>query len=382
MDTFHRPELAREYAESLLGMRRFGATSGLFLANRRRTGKTTFLLAALIPALEHLGATVVYVDLWADQQNPPGALIAKAIIKAIRENEGVGARTVRAGLRKITVLGVAVEVTSPLLPDESSLTDLLGELHRLTARKVVLIIDEAQQATAPDSGGMEAMAALKSARDQLNLGGRYTLALVMTGSDRDKLCRLVNTNQAPFVGSEIDVMPTLDRAYTDWVADLVEEDRPDIRVDREALEKAFMLLGQRPQLLAQIIRDLTGLGRPPSTEFNRVLAERAIQQRLEREATYAIVFAGLKGAHQAVLSRILAGRGQGMFTSDAKAEYRQIAGKLLTDNQIQNALDKMRAGDAPMIWKSDRGDYALQDNLMRDWYLTRVAAGEWPPVAP
>ena len=71
-----------------------------------------------------------------------------------------------------------------------------------------------------------------------------------------------------------------------------------------------------------------------------------------------------------------------MFTSGAKAEYRQIAGKLLTDNQIQNALDKMRAGDAPMIWKSDRGDYALQDTLMRDWYLTRVAAGEWPPMAP
>lgn len=379
MDTFHRPDLAREQAESLLGIRKFGATSGLLLANRRRTGKTTFLLADLKPALENLDAVVVYVDLWADQQAQPGALIAKAIGAVIREHDGAGAKAIRGGLRKITVLGVAVEVAGPQLPHDATLTDLLAELHRLTRRKIVLIIDEAQQATVPDSGGMEAMAALKSARDQLNLGGQYTLAIVMTGSDRDKLCRLVNTNQAPFVGSEINVMPTLDRDYTDWVAGLIEEDRADIQVDRDILYNAFVMLGHRPQHLEQIIRELTGLGRPPAAVFNVVLAARAEQDRGVREAQYANTFAGLKPASRAVLSRILAGRGQGMFKPDAKAEYKQTGGKLLADHQIQNALDKMRGGDNPLIWKSDRSDYALEDTQMRDWYLALIAAGKWPP---
>lgn len=381
MNTFHRPDLAREYAESLLGVRRFGATSGLFLANRRRTGKSTFLLADLVPALENLGAVAIYVDLWADQQAEPGALIAKAIASAIRRHEGLGAKAVRAGLRKVTVLGVAVEVSSPQLPEQATLTDLLAELHRTARRKIVLIIDEAQQATAPGKGGMEAMAALKSARDQLNLGGEYTLAIVMTGSDRDKLCRLVNSNQAPFYGSEINVMPTLGREYTDSLAALIEEDRPDIQVDRDVLDEAFVMLGYRPQLLGQIIRDLTGLGRPPAERFNEEVEARATAQRLEREAHYQNTYTALKHAPRAVLSRILGGRGQGMFTPDAKAEYRHIAGTLLTDNQIQNALEKMRALDSPLIWKSDRGGYALEDTQMRDWYLARAAEGKWPPAA-
>lgn len=53
MDTFHRPDLARSMAESLLGLRPggFGNRQDLFLANLRRTGKSTFLMSDLTPAL-------------------------------------------------------------------------------------------------------------------------------------------------------------------------------------------------------------------------------------------------------------------------------------------------------------------------------------------
>lgn len=380
MLTFNRPDFARELAESLLGLRLYGATSGLFLANRRRTGKTTFLLADLKPALENLGALVVYVDLWADQQVSPGALIAKAIGAALREHAGPGAKAIAGGLRSISAWGVTIEVADSHLTADVSLADMLGELHRLSRRKIVLIIDEAQQATVPGSGGMEAMAALKSARDQLNLGGQYTLGIVMTGSDRDKLCRLVNTNMAPFFGSQIDIMPTLDHHYTEWVAGLIESDRSDIQVDRAVLFQAFADLGHRPELLHQIIGQLTGVGRPPASLFNTALAERAAQERAACQAQYANTYAGLKPAARAVLTRILAGRGQGMFKPDAKAEYRHVAGKALADTQIQAALDKMRGGESPLIWKSDRGDYALEDTRMRDWYQALQDSGNWPPV--
>ena len=45
--------------------------SGIFLSGIRRTGKTTFIKHDLMPALEALGAVVIYVDLWADTSIAP-----------------------------------------------------------------------------------------------------------------------------------------------------------------------------------------------------------------------------------------------------------------------------------------------------------------------
>jgi len=71
---------------------------------------------------------------------------------------------------------------------------------------VALIIDEAQHSRTSEEG-RTAMTALKSARDQLNRPGETQLLLVMSGSDRDKLLRLVKSNAAPFFGSAISRMP-------------------------------------------------------------------------------------------------------------------------------------------------------------------------------
>lgn len=57
------------------------------------------------------------------------------------------------------------------------------------------------------------MFALKSARDQLNSPDKLRLLLVFSGSDRDKLFRLVNPANAPFHGSQIHHIPELDRSY-------------------------------------------------------------------------------------------------------------------------------------------------------------------------
>ena len=44
--------------------------------------------------------------------------------------------------------------------------------------------------------------------------------LVMSGSDRDKLLRLVNTNGSPFYGSQIPRMPLLGQDFIDYVSRL------------------------------------------------------------------------------------------------------------------------------------------------------------------
>lgn len=77
---FHRPDLAKEVADLALGRKALGrANAGVFLAAPRRTGKTTFLLQDLKPALEAEGVHVVYVDLWANQDISPTELISHAI---------------------------------------------------------------------------------------------------------------------------------------------------------------------------------------------------------------------------------------------------------------------------------------------------------------
>ncbi len=62
-----------------------GLRSGLFLSGRRRTGKTTFLLNDLIPALAEAGALVIYVDLWSDTQTNPAVLVLTAIKETLAE---------------------------------------------------------------------------------------------------------------------------------------------------------------------------------------------------------------------------------------------------------------------------------------------------------
>ena len=87
MAIFRRPALAVQMAGQLLrpGVLDEGLRSGLFLSGLRRTGKTTFLLNDLIPALEEAGALVIYVDLWADTQTSPAVLVQAAIRKTLTE---------------------------------------------------------------------------------------------------------------------------------------------------------------------------------------------------------------------------------------------------------------------------------------------------------
>lgn len=91
------------------------------------------------------------------------------------------------------------------------------------------------------------MAALKSARDQLNRPGEIKLMLIMSGSDRDKLMRLVNTAGAPFFGSRVQPMPELGKDFIEHISVLVEMQRPSLKaVDRDVLLQAFRAFGSRP----------------------------------------------------------------------------------------------------------------------------------------
>lgn len=385
MIAFPRTALARELVAALQGKALLGdAHNGLFLAAPRRTGKSTFLQGDLRPALEAAGVVVVYVDLWADARRDPGALIAEAIARALAPQLGLVARTAKkAGLDKVKLGGLEVDTSKIGQVDGMTLTDALRLLHDSAGQPVALIIDEAQHALTSEAGEA-AMTALKSARDQLNRPGVVNLMLVMSGSDRDKLMRLVNTAGAPFYGSQVQRMPPLGPDFIAYVAALIEEQRPELKpVDQEALQQAFALFGERPQFfmaaLGQVLSPLAGL----AGRFEPALLEAAKQQQSQDEAQMASDYLGLKPTEQAVLWRMLE---QGVrfrpYDAEALRFYRDKVNHPVSVAQAQRALESLRQRMPALVWKSVRGEYALEDVAMHRWYEALVAEGQWPPHPP
>ena len=265
MIAFPRTALAQELVTALQGRSLLGdAHNGLFLAAPRRTGKSTFLQGDLRPALQAASVVVVYVDLWSDVRRDPGGLIAEAIARALQPQLGLVARTARkAGLDKVKLGGLEVDTSKIGKVDGLNLTEALRLLHESAGRPVALIVDEAQHALTSEAGEA-AMTALKSARDQLNRPGSVNLMLVMSGSDRDKLLRLVNTAGAPFYGSQVQRMPPLGQDFIAHVAALIEAQRPELHpVDQSLLQRAFETFGYRPQFfmaaLGQVLSPLAAL---------------------------------------------------------------------------------------------------------------------------
>jgi hypothetical protein len=382
---YSRPELAKRLAQAMRGQDVFGdAHNGLFLAAPRRTGKSTFLQSDLKPELERQGMVVVYVDLWSDQRRDPGELVAEAIGRALDDRRGLVARAAKAsGLENVTIAGVLKIDTSKIGQlDGSTLPDALRALHEVTKAPIVLIIDEAQHALTSEAGEAT-MAALKSARDQLNAPGKVTLMLVMSGSDRDKLLRLVNTNGAAFFGSQIQRMPALDDGFIASIVALIEAQRPELRpVDASTLAGAFRLFGHRPQFfmeaLGQALSPLSGT----EGRFEKVVEQAGLERQSDDQRQMESDYLGLKPLEQAVLWRLL-DLAQRFRPYDAEALrfYQHQTGKKVSAQHAQNALESLRQHNPALVWRSARGEYAVDDAAMHEWYQQRIDDHQWPPVA-
>lgn len=382
---FARTELTKRTIDLLLGNAGLSdAHNGLFLAAPRRTGKSTFLQADLRPALERAGVVVVYVDLWSDVRRDPAVLIADAIGRSLLAHSGlVGKAAKAAGLESITIAGTLKIDTSRIgRTDGATLPDALRALQERANAPVALIIDEAQHALTSEAGEAT-MAALKSARDQMNQAGGVNLLLLMSGSDRDKLLRLVNTNAAPFYGSQIARMPPLGADFIRFVAERIAGQRPDLPpIDIAVLAQAFEGFGHRPQFFMQALADSLSPFTNGSGRFEDVVLAAARQRQLDDEAQMAADFAALQPLEQAVLWRMLE-QGPRFRPYDAEALkfYREKSGAAVTTPRAQHALESLRARTPALVWKSARGEYAVGDAAMHRWFQDRVAAGTWPPVA-
>ncbi|WP_417539826.1 hypothetical protein [Marinobacter sp.] len=376
---FRRPSLAESIARDLAGEGLSDYSSGMFLAAPRRTGKSTFMKLDLVPECERRGWFPLYVDLWEESENDPGDLIAGAIAQALVPFESRLRTLAKSlGINKLNVLRtVSWDFTQPKLPEGASLTQALELLHQATGKLVVFIIDEAQHALKTEKG-ISAMFGLKAARDALNLGREPEgLRLVFTGSSRDKLANLVLSRSQPFFGASITPFPLLGRDFIEaYTANVNSKLAPGNQFAPADIEEAFRLVGNRPERLSEIIKDVS-VDFGAANDLGDLLRSGALAHQAgvwrEYESSYMILTPPQQAVLEVMAENLLANQSFAPYAETTVLAVTRVLEKnghdsLATTTTIQNALNALRERD--LVWKSNRGEYALDDSAMAAW-LTR-----------
>ncbi|AMW82311.1 hypothetical protein RCO22_17490 [Pseudomonas yamanorum] len=375
-----RKLLAEALARDLAGESFADYSSGMFLAAPRRTGKSTFLRNDLIPECKARGWLPVYVDLWMNREIDPAELISGAIGKALGEFESAVSKAAKkAGIEKISLLRtLSWDFTKPQLPAGTTLSHALDVLHQVSGQMIVLIVDEAQHALNSE-GGVNAMFALKAARDHLN-GSSTTdgLRLVFTGSSRDKLANLVLKSKQPFFGAHITPFPLLSRDFVEFVTDLWNQRLAATnQFNLEDMDYAFQLVGRRPEMLNKLLTEVSvGLGE--ASNLGELLRTGALNHQAGIWSDYESAYNDLSPLQQAVLEvmgeRTLGKQAFSPFAEktfqdvNRKLEQAQVEPNASTPN-VQKALEVLR--EKELVWKANRGEYALEDSTMAEWLSNR-----------
>src|SRR5450631_1421572 len=262
---YRRPVLAAQMAKQLLdpGVLDEGLRSGLFLSGLRRTGKTTFLVNALIPALEEAGALVIYVDLWSNTQTSPAALVLAALRKTLAElqtpTSSLLQRLRRVAGVDVGALGFKFGFKLEALGTEGgpTLAQALTEIVDQAKTNVVLIVDEVQHAIASDDGN-QMLLALKSARDAINprpaTPGHFIF--IGTGSHRALVSELTARRNQAFVGATSVPYPVLNGDYVEHLMKRLAHEGAAPLPSLAVAVGAFGTLVNRPDEMLKALRQL------------------------------------------------------------------------------------------------------------------------------
>ena len=161
--------------------------------------------------------------------------------------------------------------------------------------------------------------------------------------------------------------------------------RPELApVSMAVLSEAFESFGHRPQFfmdaLGQALSPLTDL---KGRRFEEAVLQASRDRQLDDEAQMESDYLALTPLEQAILWRMLEqGARFRPYDSDAMGFYKERVAARVTVQMAQHALESMRNRTPALVWKSARGEYAVDDAAMHRWFWQRTATGNWPPVAP
>lgn len=228
---------------------------------------------------------------------------------------------------------------------------------------------------------MAAMFALKAARDYLNQGvdTQQRLFLVFTGSNQDKLSRLVLKRDQPFYGCRVSKFPLLDRGYADDYTRFINTKLAnDNQFDADDMWAAFDLVGRRPEMLKAIIADLALEGGTESLRDKLNRGAQAFRSNIWGEMDSD--FNALTKIQQAVLVRLIdAGTAFEPFKETSLVAYSAYAGRRVSTSDAQAALAALR--EKNLVWQAAYGDYALEDESMATWYNSQTTPPETPALS-
>jgi len=378
---YRRPELARQMARQLLqpGVLDEGLRSGLFLSGLRRTGKTTFLINDLIPALEDLGAIVIYVDLWSDTQRSPARLILEAVRKKLGELESPSSAAIRKLKRlagaDIGAFGFKFSFKLDGLGEAggATLAQALCEVVDQAQADVVLIVDEVQHAITSEEGN-QMLLALKAARDAINprpdTAGHFLF--VGTGSHRALVGELTARRNQAFTGATSVAYPVLDSQYVaNLLARLSAEGftalpSPDVAM------KAFQALGHRPEEMIRALRQLH-FHLPAGSNPDEHLPMIANTLRSTAADVELMKLEQLGGLATAIFDRIAStdGDARGLFSADAAEAYSRAIGRQVKVEEAQPVVNELMASN--LIMRKGHGVYGITDPFVQEMWRERKA---------
>ncbi len=376
MDKFYRRhnlalQLSRQILASDVGS---AASSGVFLAAPRRTGKSTFLREDFRPQLVADGAYVIYVDLWADREADPGDVIVAAVRSALSEFADIALKLAkRIGLASFEKKGFTFSFDQVGLGSNISLSDALAELSDELRKPIVLIVDEAQHAIVTDRG-YDALFALKAARDELNSSAHFGLRIVATGSNRDKLAMLRNSRDQAFFGAPLIAFPPLDMGFVEWFCGGV---KLAAQLDPGAVWPLFEKASFRPEILGAAADELRYDFSLKAEDVSAHFSEAVTNQIEAAEAQTVRVVNSLTPIQSAVL-RVLAARGEAYapFDAETMSAYGKVIKQIAPQenlkpdaSNVQQALLALQ--EKQLVWKEKRGVYALEEANLAEVLLAR-----------
>lgn len=367
---FHRTALAEDLLRRLIEP---SYKSGLFLSAPRRTGKTTFIKADLLPLLRGAGAIVIYADLWEQRSINPAKVVIAAIAEAILHEGGHVTKLAKAlGLKKVKVGGLEMDLEAIGTQDGDSIAKTLEKLSAASGKPIVMVIDEAQHAQTTEEG-RDTMFALKAARDALILGEGEGFRLIATGSNSDRLRTLVASKDQAFFGAKEEHLPELDDTYLQWV---LTSSPFKGTLSLDALRQAFEVFSRRPEPLQGLLTVLHDDPAFDASSIDKVFAERAAESMDHSRQTFLASLRSMDALDAAVYRRMAElGEEFTPFDDGALKHYESLMNQVNpgataerpSKSQVQGALERLRK--ATMVWNAGRGIWYIEDSQHRAWTL-------------
>lgn len=373
---FHRPKYAADMAQQLLSPSalQVQVRSGVFLSGIRRIGKTTFLRQDLIPALESMGALVIYVDLWADRSKSPASLVheaVKATLSALT-TPGTGLLERLKGVN-IGAAGISFGFQLDAVGKHggAALGDVFTELVDKVKTDVVLIIDEVQHALGTEDGS-NLLFALKAARDAVNTrpGAPGYLLVLGAGSHKSLVADMATRRSQPFAGAVSTGYEPLGSDFVSWKRSQLEQIESIKLPTQEVMTEGFLAVGQRPEELQSALVLLQSRPEAPDVAFPIICSTLA---SAAAEVEIATIEA-LGALASAIFDRVVSGNESGeskLFSADAICSYSEQIGMSVDTPQVQNMVDRMIT--ANVILRLSHGVYAVADPFVRQAWRQRKA---------